>query len=66
MFNLIAFSLVPDVTYQQFQTQPLRREPEASKLRWRLSFATWTRLSRQLSAIGYQPRGSARVVGATD
>jgi hypothetical protein len=43
MLNLVALVLIQDVMHQQFQTEPLRREPNAPKLRWRLSFVTWTR-----------------------
>jgi hypothetical protein len=43
MLSLVAFNLVHDVMCQQFQTEPLRREPDAPRLRWRLSFASWTR-----------------------
>lgn len=43
MLSLVAFNLVHDVMCQQFQTEPLRREPDAPKLRWHMSFGGWTR-----------------------
>jgi hypothetical protein len=43
MLSLVAFNLVRDVMCQQFQTEPLRREPDAPKLRWHMSFVGWTR-----------------------
>jgi hypothetical protein len=43
MFNLVSFSLVHDVMHQQFQTEPLRNEVNAPRLRWRISFVSWTR-----------------------
>jgi hypothetical protein len=42
MLNLVAFTLVHDVMCQQFQTEPLRREPDAPRLRWNLSLSSWT------------------------
>jgi len=53
--NFAAFSLVQDVMSQQFQTEPLRCEPDAPQLRWRLSLVTWTRplASRLRSAADY-------------
>ena len=43
MLNLVALVLIQDVMHQQFQTEPLRCEPDAPRLRWRLTFVSWTR-----------------------
>jgi hypothetical protein len=43
MLNLVALVLIQDVMHQQFQTEPLHSQHDAPKLRWRLSFITWTR-----------------------
>jgi len=43
MLSLVAFNLVHDVMCQQFQTEPLRSEPGAPRLRWHLSLTSWTR-----------------------
>ena len=53
--NFVALNLVHDVMCQQFQTEPLRKEPDAPKLRWHLSTETWTRplASRLRSAADY-------------
>jgi hypothetical protein len=42
MLNNIAYFMAEDVMRQQFQTAPLHTEPEAPRLRWRLSVKAWT------------------------